>query len=128
MEEQLELDIASAPHGGVTAMSPARVASLVGERLTLEAFSQLCGKVGGHPFVKVVVDRIHPEKSVIHFINHACYQFHSDYIAETLLHIPAKELERSIDEFNRSVYLNPERRFYLGILALHRKGERFFTL
>jgi hypothetical protein len=102
------------------------VRGLVGEKLTLEAFSQLSGNLAGYPFVKVVVDR---HQGVIHFINHARYQFHVDYIAEAILKVTPEELTHDIDTFNHSVYLNPERQFYLGILALHKTGaERFFTL
>lgn len=100
--------------------------ALVGERLTLEAFSQLSGNLAGYPFVKLVVDKT---KATIHFINHASYQFHSDYIAEHLLGIPPAQLEKDIDAFNQSVYFAADRRFYLGVLALHQRSDRrFFSL
>jgi hypothetical protein len=114
-----------------------QVTGLQGERLTLEAFIQLSGNLAGYPFVKVVVDR---PAGRIHFINNHRYQFHADYIAEEILKVPAAQIDREIDAFNRSVYLNPDRRFYLGILALHKtavaapaapavqRAERFFTL
>lgn len=113
------------------------ISGLVGEKLTLEAFAQLSGNLAGYPFVKVVVDRV---SGKIHFLNHHRYQFHVDYIAEAILNTPAAEIEKDIDAFNRSVYLTPDRRFYLGILALHKtaatapatsanaRAERFFTL
>src|SRR5476651_771190 len=102
------------------------IAALVGEKLTLEAFSQLAGNLAGYPFVKVVVDK---QKGIIHFINHAKYQFHADYLAETQLGMTAEALEREIDKFNESVYFAPDRHYYLGVLALHkREDRRFFSL
>src|SRR5689334_8214135 len=62
----------------------ADVAALVGERLTLQAFAQLCGTLGGYPFVKIVIDR--PTRTV-HFLNNAKYAFHADYIGERLLNL-----------------------------------------
>ena len=117
-----------------------QLAGLSGEKLTSEAFAQLSGHLGGYPFVKVVVERTGPSAPRIHFINHHRYQFHADYIAEQILGIPASEIDKDIDAFNRSVYLSSDRRFCLGILALHRtasttagagavaREERFFTL
>ncbi|MBT9585875.1 phosphoenolpyruvate synthase [bacterium] len=101
------------------------VAAIVGKRLSLEAFRQLSGSLAGYPFVKVVVDR---QSRAVHFINHNRYQFHSDYIAEAIMETPREELDKRIDEFNQSVYGSPDRGYYLGTVALHRKGERFFTL
>lgn len=101
------------------------IAAMVGKRLSLEAFRQLSGNLAGYPFVKVVVER---QTGRVHFINHHRYQFHSDYIAEAILETPREELDKRIDEFNQSVYLSPDRIYFLGTVALHRKGERFFTL
>ncbi|MBC7692853.1 MAG: phosphoenolpyruvate synthase [Methylotenera sp.] len=110
--------------------SQAIVSSIVDERLPLEAFFQLAGTLAGYSFVKVVVDR---DESKIHFINHSRYEFHSDYIAENILGKTAAEVDADIEVFNESVYLSMSRRFYLGILALHKpieKGQerRFFSL
>jgi hypothetical protein len=103
-------------------------ASIVGERLTLAAFGQISGNLAGYPFVKVVVDRTNLAKPVIHFINHARYQFHSDYIAENIFKTSIQELEENVDAFNYNAYLSPDRKLYLGILALHKRGgERFFS-
>lgn len=102
------------------------VAAVVNERLTLEAFHQLAGVLAGYPFVKIVVDR---PNNAIRFINNARHQFHADYIAEEILKVDLEQFLGDIDEFNRSVYVDPQRRFYLGIIALHQKGPRkFFTL
>ena len=68
-------------------------------------------------------------KGTIHFINNAKYQFHVDYIAEKILNITMQQLEAELDAFNQSVYFDPDRRFYLGVLALHKREERrFFSL
>lgn len=101
------------------------IAGIVGQRLTLEAFRQLSGYLAGYPFVKVVVER---PSGRVHFINNRRYQFHSDYVAEQVLQTPKEELDKRIDEFNQTVYLSDDRPYYFGTLALHRKGERFFTL
>jgi hypothetical protein len=106
----------------------AAIQGIVGQRLSLEAFHQLSGTLGGYPFVKTVVDRTNRDKPVVHFINNELYQFHSDYIAEQLLDTPRQEVDKRIDEFNQSVYISPERNFLLGTVAFHRRGERFFTL
>jgi hypothetical protein len=111
------------------------VKSIINERLSLEAFAQLSGNLAGYPFVKVVVDR--PSRT-IHFINNAHFKFHGVYIAETLFGQTEEEFDRNLDEFNRSAYLSPDRRFYLGIISLHTIGNpnakggtlsdsRFFT-
>src|SRR3989338_6662113 len=70
-----------APHASTTKFNQ-DVASLVGVKLTLEAFNQLCGKMAGYPFVKIVADR---KEETIHFINHSRYPFHIDYAAEKIL-------------------------------------------
>lgn len=101
-------------------------ASLTGERLSLPAFHQLAGNMAGYPFVKVVVER---DSGRIHFLNNESYLFHADYIAERIKGITREELRAGIDEFNRLVYLSPERPYYLGILALHqREAGAFFAL
>lgn len=117
---------------GLHANNPveSRIASVVGQKLTLEAFKQLSGRLAGVPFVKVVVDR---EKNQIHFINNSRYEFHSHYIAEQILGKSAEEIDHEIDQFNESVYHKPDRRFYLGIVGLHHREEgsvkrNFFTL
>ncbi|MEN9723043.1 MAG: hypothetical protein RJB38_1029 [Pseudomonadota bacterium] len=108
--------------------------SLIGEELRFEAFSQLAGNLSGYPFVKVVVDSgIEPslrrKAGILHVMNHSVYPFHAHYIAEKILRVPIAQVEASIDQFNQSVYLDPSRRFFLGIISLHRLAERrFFVL
>lgn len=107
------------------------VSGVIDQMLTLEGFSQLSGILAGYPFVKVLVDRMPPDQRrgpMVHFINNHHYQFHSDYTAEQILGMPASKLDENIDAFNQSVYLSEDRRFMLGVLTLHKKGERFFTL
>lgn len=105
-------------------------ASLIGKPLTGAQFTQFAGKLAGYPFVKVVVDR---EKSQIHFINNHRYPFHADYIGVELLGMSPAEIDKKIDEFNHSVYFDPKRRFYLGILSLQKNDSsgpdtHFYTL
>ncbi|NDD90625.1 phosphoenolpyruvate synthase [bacterium] len=112
--------------------------SLIGEELRLAAFSQLSGNLAGYPFVKLVVDSglvpaFRRKAGILHAMNHAVYPFHAHYIAEKILRIPVAEIEAKIDEFNRSLYFDPDRRFFLGILSLHgrndrRDDKRFFVL
>jgi hypothetical protein len=99
------------------------VRAIVGERLSLAAFSQLSGTLGGYPFVKFVIDRT---AARIHYLNHRIYPFHADYIAENLLGIPIKEMDADIDHYNQTFYRDPNRRFLLGILSLHHRDEKGF--
>lgn len=93
---------------------------LSGENLTLQEFSRLAGNVGGYPYVKIVLDRT---DSVLHFIDSADGTLHVRYIASEILGMSIEELARDLDSFNDEVYRNPDRRFYLGTLALHtRRG------
>jgi hypothetical protein len=107
----------------VVAPSPApeNVAALVGERLSLSALHQLGGTLGGYSFVKVVVDR---EKPVIHFLNDARHSFHAIYIGEEILGVPEERVRAEIDSYNETFYHAPDRRFLLGILALHTRQEK----
>jgi len=102
------------------------VRAIINARLGLEAFSQLSGNLAGYPFLKLVVDKANGQ---IHFLNNAIYPFHADYIADVLLGISRAEVDNKIDHFNRTFYFDPDRRFYLGILSLHTRGDRrFFSL
>ena len=101
--------------------------ALIGERLTMSAFAQISGMLANHPYVKLVVDR---ETSTIHFIDSTDNPLHIQYIATNILDVPLDDLMRSVDSFNHDVYIRPDRRFYLGILALHTDvdGARFYSL
>ncbi|WP_328614695.1 phosphoenolpyruvate synthase [Amycolatopsis sp. NBC_00355] len=101
--------------------SPENVAALVGERLSLSALHQLCGTLGGYSFVKVVVDR---ELRTIHFLNDARHSFHAIYIGEEILGVPEERVRAEIDSYNERFYHAPDRRFLLGILALHTRQEK----
>ncbi|WP_394825538.1 PEP/pyruvate-binding domain-containing protein [Pendulispora albinea] len=100
----------------------------VGKSLTMDEFDRLSGSLSGIPFVKLVIDR---PAGVIHFLDNAKWRFHVEYVAK-LLDMPRKELERSLDAVNHSVYDDPDRRFYLAILSRHTRsnGEpgTFFSL
>lgn len=94
--------------------------------VTWARFEKLSGVLSGYPFIKVVVNR---STGDIHFIRNDRYAFHADYIAEQILHMPIAELELNLDAFNKEVYLSTDRRFYLGILALHKRDSgSFLTL
>ncbi|TWP49142.1 phosphoenolpyruvate synthase [Lentzea tibetensis] len=99
----------------------ADVAALVGEQLTLSAFNQLSGSLGGYSFVKVVVDR---QNSTVHFLNNARHAFHAIYIGEEILGVSKEDMQASIDEYNQTFYHAADRRFYLGILSLHVRADR----
>ncbi|MFF5207847.1 PEP/pyruvate-binding domain-containing protein [Streptosporangium sp. NPDC000396] len=86
--------------------------------LTIPAFMKLAGSLAGFPFVKVVVD-LH--ESTFHFIDSTGNPLHVQYIAEHILGEPVENLLRDIDTFNHDVYIRPDRRFLLGLLALHRR-------
>jgi len=100
--------------------------SLIDERLGLGAFEHFAGILSGYLYVKVVWDL---QENKIHFINYSKYSFHSDYIALEILSMSEDELLEEIDSFNQRVYLDSDRRFYLGIIALHKREKRkIFTL
>ncbi|MFG1646494.1 PEP/pyruvate-binding domain-containing protein [Amycolatopsis sp. NPDC049252] len=104
---------------------PESVAALVGARLSLSALHQLCGTLGGYSFVKVVVDR---EQREIHFLNDARHSFHAIYIGEEILGVPEERVRAEIDDYNERFYHAPDRRFLLGILALHTRQEKILSL
>ena len=101
-------------------MTPA----LPGSRLTVAEFSRLATAVAGYPYLKVVVDRA---EDTWHLIDGA-HPFHVNYIARRILGMTRAELARNLDAFNDSVYRAADRRFLLGVLALHERDERFFSL
>lgn len=112
--------------------APSQVISpgIVGQRLQLNYFFQLAGKLAGHPFVKVVVDRV---EGRIHFINNNRYPFHADYVGEQILGRKPGEIDQEIDAFNQTVYFDKDRRFYFGILSLQKTSKQgpdvqFYTL
>lgn len=124
VHQKNQLDLRTAEPKEVPHEDP--IAAMVGQTLSMEAFQQLSGILAGYPFVKVVVDR---PLERIHFINNGRYRFHADYIGEEILKVNLEQLLNEIDKFNRSVYFDPDRKFYLGILALHQREQRqFFTL
>lgn len=99
--------------------------SIMNQRLTLEAFSQLAGNLSGYPFVKIVVDR---KLNNIYFINHAIYPFHADFIAERLMGITIDQLNADLDKYNHSFYFEDNRRFLLGLVSLNRRNDKRFFL
>jgi hypothetical protein len=90
--------------------------TVVGENLSLPLFRTLSGVLAGHPYLKVVVDRA---ENTWHLLDTAVHPFHVDYTATRVLGMDLAELDASLDEFNASVYMDPERRFLLGVLSLH---------
>lgn len=106
------------------------VAGISGQRLMMSLFVQLAGKLAGHPFIKVVLDK-HDGK--VHFINNNRYPFHADYVGEQILLKKPGEIDLEIDTFNQSVYFDLDRRFYFGILSLQKAtvegpDAQFYTL
>ncbi|OEU91592.1 phosphoenolpyruvate synthase [Streptomyces abyssalis] len=98
------------------APEPATDRTVVGENLSLPLFRTLSGTLAGHPYLKVVVDRA---EATWHLLDTAAHPFHVDYIATAVLGMDLAELDAALDEFNASVYMDPERRFLLGVLSLH---------
>ncbi|NSC25586.1 phosphoenolpyruvate synthase [Streptomyces albus subsp. chlorinus] len=98
------------------AREPVADRTVVGEHLSLPLFRTLSGVLAGHPYLKVVVDRA---EDTWHLLDTAAHPFHADYIATRVLGMDVSELDASLDEFNASVYMAPDRRFLLGVLSLH---------
>lgn len=90
--------------------------TVVGENLSLPLFRTLSGTLAGHPYLKVVVDRA---EDTWHLLDTAAHPFHVNYIATRVLGMDLAELDAALDEFNASVYMDPGRRFLLGVLSLH---------
>ncbi|MEU9115658.1 PEP/pyruvate-binding domain-containing protein [Streptomyces sp. NPDC048483] len=88
----------------------------VGQHLALPLFRSLAGTLAGHPYLKVVVDRV---EDTWHLLDTAVHPFHVDYIATRVLGMQPVELDSCLDAFNASVYMAPDRRFLLGVLSLH---------
>lgn len=98
------------------APEPAIDRTVVGENLSLPLFRTLSGVLAGHSYLKVVVDRA---EATWHLLDTAAHPFHVNYIATRVLGMDLAELDAALDEFNASVYMDPERRFLLGVLSLH---------
>ncbi|MEU6734353.1 PEP/pyruvate-binding domain-containing protein [Streptomyces physcomitrii] len=98
------------------APEPATDRTVIGENLSLPLFRTLSGVLAGHPYLKVVVDRA---EHSWHLLDTAAHPFHVNYIATRVLGMDLDELDAALDEFNASVYMDPERRFLLGVLSLH---------
>ncbi|MFD3515861.1 PEP/pyruvate-binding domain-containing protein [Streptomyces sp. NPDC058657] len=102
------------------AAGPATDRTVVGENLSLPLFRTLSGVLAGHPYLKVVVDRA---EHTWHLLDTAAHPFHADYIATRVLGMDLAALDAGLDAFNASVYMDPGRRFLLGVLSLHTEQE-----
>ncbi|MFG3280467.1 PEP/pyruvate-binding domain-containing protein [Streptomyces sp. NPDC048111] len=98
------------------APEPATDRTVIGEYLSLPLFRTLSGVLAGHPYLKVVVDRA---ENTWHLLDTQAHPFHVNYIATRVLGMELAELDAELDAFNASVYMDPERRFLLGVLSLH---------
>ncbi|MFI2239458.1 PEP/pyruvate-binding domain-containing protein [Streptomyces chrestomyceticus] len=105
----------------VSVADPATDRTVIGENLSLPLFRTLSGVLAGHPYLKVVVDRA---EATWHLLDTAAHPFHVNYIATRVLGMSLDELDARLDEFNASVYMDPERRFLLGVLSLHTDEDR----
>ncbi|MFG2603452.1 PEP/pyruvate-binding domain-containing protein [Streptomyces sp. NPDC048514] len=94
--------------------------TVVGANLSLPLFRALSGVLAGHPYLKVVVDRA---EHTWHLLDTRVHPFHVNYIATRVLGLTLAELDADLDAFNASVYMDPERRFLLGVLSLHTDEE-----
>ncbi|WP_369215782.1 PEP/pyruvate-binding domain-containing protein [Streptomyces flavofungini] len=98
------------------AAEPATDRTVIGGNLSLPLFRTLSGVLAGHPYLKVVVDRA---EDTWHLLDTAAHPFHVDYIATRVLGMDLTALDADLDAFNASVYMDPGRRFLLGVLSLH---------
>ncbi|MGW7066954.1 PEP/pyruvate-binding domain-containing protein [Streptomyces sp. NPDC054855] len=99
---------------------PATDRTVIGENLSLPLFRTLSGVLAGHPYLKVVVDRA---ENTWHLLDTTAHPFHVNYIATRVLGKTLEALDAELDAFNASVYMDPERRFLLGVLSLHTEQE-----
>lgn len=101
--------------------------SLVGQKISHIQFLSLAGTLAGIPFVKIVVDR--ENNNQIHFLHHETYPLHAYYVCDHILKEPQNEFLKHIDAFNESVYQNPNRRFYFGLIQwIHHQGKHYYAL
>ncbi|MFG2652571.1 PEP/pyruvate-binding domain-containing protein [Streptomyces sp. NPDC048436] len=98
------------------AAEPVTDRTVVGENLSLPLFRTLSGVLAGHPYLKVVVDRA---ENTWHVLDTAAHPFHVNYVATRVLGMELAALDADLDAFNASVYMDPGRRFLLGVLSLH---------
>ncbi|MFE9401575.1 PEP/pyruvate-binding domain-containing protein [Streptomyces sp. NPDC006530] len=98
------------------AAEPGTDRTVIGENLSLPLFRTLSGVLAGHPYLKVVVDRV---ENTWHLLDTAAHPFHVNYIATRVLGMELAQLDADLDAFNASVYMDPARRFLLGVLSLH---------
>ena len=103
-------------HAAPSAPSPTADRTVVGGNLTLPLFRALSGVLAGHPYLKVVVDRA---EETWHLLDTAVHPFHVDYVATRILGLELEALDAGLDAYNASMYMDPERRFLLGVLSLH---------
>jgi phosphoenolpyruvate synthase/pyruvate phosphate dikinase len=102
------------------APEPATDRTVVGENLSLPLFRTLSGVLAGHPYLKVVVDRV---ENTWHVLDTAAHPFHVNYVATRVLGMDLTALDDDLDAFNASVYTDPGRRFLLGVLSLHSEQD-----
>ncbi|MCX4825775.1 phosphoenolpyruvate synthase [Streptomyces sp. NBC_01142] len=102
------------------APDPAVDRTVVGANLSLPLFRTLSGVLAGHPYLKVVVDR---EEDTWHLLDTAVHPFHVNYVATRILGMELEALDADLDAFNASVYMDPGRRFLLGVLSLHTEED-----
>lgn len=103
-------------HGGTRVPDAAGDGTVVGANLSLPLFRTLSGVLAGHPYLKLVVDRA---EDTWHLLDTRVHPFHVDYIATRVLGMTPQQLDAELDAFNASVYMDPDRRFLLGVLSLH---------
>lgn len=102
------------------AAEPGTDRTVIGEHLSLPLFRTLSGVLAGHPYLKVVVDRA---EHTWHLLDTAAHPFHVNYIATRVLSMELAALDADLDAFNASVYMDPGRRFLLGVLSLHTEQD-----
>ncbi|MEU0053490.1 PEP/pyruvate-binding domain-containing protein [Streptomyces sp. NPDC006309] len=108
------------PAGAAVPDAGAGDRTVIGANLSLPLFRALSGVLAGHPYLKVVVDRA---ENTWHLLDTRVHPFHVDYIATRVLGMTLDELDAELDAFNASVYMDPERRFLLGVVSLHSEEE-----
>lgn len=108
-------------------MNETQPVSLIGQKISHVQFLSLSGSLAGIPFVKIVVDR--EQGNQVHFLRHESYPLHAHYVCDQILKEPKDAFLKRIDDFNESVYMSPNRRFYFGIVQwiLHH-GKQYYAL
>ncbi|MER7001363.1 hypothetical protein [Streptomyces sp. NPDC000410] len=105
--------------GRIVDALPALMGSSAMTSTDVGAFEEFTGILLGQGYVQVVVDR---QTRDVHVLDRTQHAFHLHFIADRLLKMDRDVLHAGIEDFQHSVYRDPDRRFLLGVLSMHHRA------